>query len=80
MFSRLFVVCFVPSRELSDFIPHLQLIDDDNRWYHFDDSHVSPVNEDEIKTSAAYVLFYRRVRTQPADWSLGEPSQSHSAA
>ncbi|XP_010538864.1 PREDICTED: ubiquitin carboxyl-terminal hydrolase 10-like [Tarenaya hassleriana] len=35
---------------------------DDNRWYHFDDSHVSPVSESEIKTSAAYVLFYRRAR------------------
>ncbi|KAK6948017.1 Peptidase C19, ubiquitin carboxyl-terminal hydrolase [Dillenia turbinata] len=28
---------------------------DENRWYHFDDSHVSPVGENEIKTSAAYV-------------------------
>lgn len=35
---------------------------DENRWYHFDDSHVSPVNEDEIRTSAAYLLFYRRVK------------------
>ncbi|KAA8516826.1 hypothetical protein F0562_017356 [Nyssa sinensis] len=32
-----------------------------NRWYEFDDSHVLPVSEDQIKTSAAYVLFYRRV-------------------
>ncbi|KAL2945524.1 Ubiquitin carboxyl-terminal hydrolase 8 [Bienertia sinuspersici] len=31
------------------------------RWYDFDDSNVSPINEDTIKTSAAYVLFYRRV-------------------
>ncbi|KAL5766085.1 hypothetical protein ACOSP7_016702 [Xanthoceras sorbifolium] len=35
---------------------------DENRWYHFDDSHVSPVSEAEIKTSAAYVLFYKRVK------------------
>ncbi|XP_011070400.1 ubiquitin carboxyl-terminal hydrolase 10 [Sesamum indicum] len=35
---------------------------DENRWYHFDDSHVSSVNESEIKTSAAYVLFYQRVK------------------
>lgn len=34
---------------------------DDNKWYHFDDSHVSPVSEGEIKSSAAYVLFYQRV-------------------
>ncbi|XP_042520355.1 ubiquitin carboxyl-terminal hydrolase 9-like [Macadamia integrifolia] len=39
---------------------YAKLIDED-RWYHFDDSHVSSVTEDEIKTSAAYVLFYRRV-------------------
>ncbi|CAI9100997.1 OLC1v1038211C1 [Oldenlandia corymbosa var. corymbosa] len=32
----------------------------DNRWYRFNDSHVSPVDEEKIKTSAAYVLFYRR--------------------
>lgn len=40
---------------------YCKLIDDD-RWYHFDDSHVSPVAESDIKTSAAYVLFYRRVK------------------
>ncbi|XP_010436897.1 PREDICTED: ubiquitin carboxyl-terminal hydrolase 10-like isoform X2 [Camelina sativa] len=37
---------------------------DDNKWYHFDDSHVSSVNESEIKNSAAYVLFYRIVRSE----------------
>ncbi|KAK9755819.1 hypothetical protein RND81_01G053300 [Saponaria officinalis] len=31
------------------------------KWYDFDDSSVSPISEDQIKTSAAYVLFYRRV-------------------
>lgn len=31
-----------------------------DRWYDFDDSHVSPISGDKIKTSAAYVLFYRR--------------------
>ncbi|XVE96263.1 hypothetical protein REPUB_Repub02eG0205800 [Reevesia pubescens] len=31
------------------------------RWYEFDDERVFPVSEDIIKTSAAYVLFYRRV-------------------
>ncbi|XP_012074283.1 ubiquitin carboxyl-terminal hydrolase 8 isoform X2 [Jatropha curcas] len=30
------------------------------RWYEYDDDNVSPVSEDRIKTSAAYVLFYRR--------------------
>jgi ubiquitin carboxyl-terminal hydrolase 4/11/15 len=38
----------------------LQLVEEDN-WYHFDDSHVSSVKEDDIRTSAAYLLFYRRV-------------------
>ncbi|ONI01576.1 hypothetical protein PRUPE_6G147300 [Prunus persica] len=32
-----------------------------DRWYDFDDSHVNPVSQDKIKSSAAYVLFYRRV-------------------
>ncbi|EEF46545.1 Ubiquitin carboxyl-terminal hydrolase, putative [Ricinus communis] len=31
------------------------------RWYDFDDSLVHPISQDKIKTSAAYVLFYRRV-------------------
>ncbi|ESQ38494.1 hypothetical protein EUTSA_v10028406mg [Eutrema salsugineum] len=46
---------------------------DDNKWYDFDDSRVTPVNESEIKNSAAYVLFYRRVgsetKTQSAETS-----------
>ncbi|KAJ1409278.1 Ubiquitin specific protease, conserved site [Sesbania bispinosa] len=37
---------------------------DENKWYHFDDSHVTPVTEAEIKSSAAYVLFYQRVRNK----------------
>ncbi|KAH6830170.1 ubiquitin-specific protease 8 [Perilla frutescens var. hirtella] len=32
-----------------------------NEWYEFDDSHVYPVTEEQIKTQAAYVLFYKRV-------------------
>ncbi|XP_071723308.1 ubiquitin carboxyl-terminal hydrolase 5-like [Rutidosis leptorrhynchoides] len=42
---------------------HIKLVDE-NRWYNFDDSHISAINEDEVKTNAAYVLFYRRVRTE----------------
>eukprot|EP00299_Pterocystis_sp_00344_P019385 c9622_g2_i1.p1 GENE.c9622_g2_i1~~c9622_g2_i1.p1 ORF type:complete len:861 (-),score=224.95 c9622_g2_i1:116-2350(-) len=30
------------------------------KWYHFDDSLCSPITEEEIKTTAAYVLFYRK--------------------
>ncbi|PKA60058.1 Ubiquitin carboxyl-terminal hydrolase 10 [Apostasia shenzhenica] len=39
---------------------YAKLIEKDS-WYHFDDSHVSPVSEDAITTSAAYVLFYRQI-------------------
>ncbi|XP_022735791.1 ubiquitin carboxyl-terminal hydrolase 9-like [Durio zibethinus] len=50
---------------------------DENRWYHFDDSHVSPVNESDIKTSAAYLLFYKRVKTE-SQVEAGEASHGHS--
>lgn len=56
-------------------LPIMQLIDE-NRWYHFDDSHVSPVSEAEIKTSAAYVLFYQRVKLEP-EAGVGETSECH---
>lgn len=56
-------------------LPIMQLIDE-NRWYHFDDSHVSPVSEAEIKTSAAYVLFYQRVKSEP-EAGVGETSECH---
>ncbi|XP_061362460.1 ubiquitin carboxyl-terminal hydrolase 8-like isoform X2 [Gastrolobium bilobum] len=32
-----------------------------DKWYEFDDSRVAPASEDMIKTSAAYVLFYKKV-------------------
>ncbi|GAV77157.1 UCH domain-containing protein, partial [Cephalotus follicularis] len=32
-----------------------------DRWYDFDDSNVYPISQDKIRTSAAYVLFYRRI-------------------
>ncbi|PIA43886.1 hypothetical protein AQUCO_01800136v1 [Aquilegia coerulea] len=49
---------------------------EENKWYHFDDSHVSSINEDEIKTPAAYVLFYQRVEEKRVD----ESSQVHSSS
>ncbi|KAJ4847032.1 hypothetical protein Tsubulata_018065 [Turnera subulata] len=56
---------------------------EENRWYDFDDSRVSPISEAEIKTSAAYVLFYQRVRTEMVAGS-GEtsqaPAQAHTAS
>ncbi|KAK4839305.1 hypothetical protein QYF36_020867 [Acer negundo] len=40
---------------------------DENRWYNFDDSHISPINEEEVKSAAAYVLFYRRVKSDASN-------------
>ncbi|XP_047313700.1 ubiquitin carboxyl-terminal hydrolase 5 [Impatiens glandulifera] len=42
---------------------HIKLMDE-KRWYNFDDSHISPINEEDVKSMAAYVLFYKRVRTE----------------
>ncbi|XP_077248420.1 ubiquitin carboxyl-terminal hydrolase 10-like [Tasmannia lanceolata] len=50
---------------------------EDNKWYHFDDNHVSPIGKDAIKTSAAYVLFYRRIEVRPG-MEVGESSWSGS--
>ncbi|CAI0374597.1 unnamed protein product [Linum tenue] len=41
---------------------HIKLLEE-NKWYNFDDSHISLINEDDVKSAAAYVLFYRRVRS-----------------
>lgn len=48
----------------------MQLLDE-NKWYNFDDSHISPISEEEVKSGAAYVLFYRRVKTDDASASNG---------
>ncbi|KAJ2455884.1 hypothetical protein EV183_000500 [Coemansia sp. RSA 2336] len=40
---------------------------EDDKWYNFDDSHVSPVSDPEsVKTAAAYMLFYR-LRSEGSD-------------
>lgn len=36
---------------------------DDGKWYNFDDSSVSPANDDQIVSKAGYVLFYQRQDT-----------------
>ncbi|CAN6822978.1 unnamed protein product [Brassica oleracea] len=41
------------------YTPHIK-VSFINRWYSFDDSHISHINEDDLKSGAAYVLFYRR--------------------
>ena len=35
----------------------------DNRWYHFNDSLVSPVDEEVVARSEAYLLFYEQRAT-----------------
>ncbi|XP_068655113.1 ubiquitin carboxyl-terminal hydrolase 5 isoform X1 [Aristolochia californica] len=52
---------------------HIKLLDE-NRWYNFDDSHISVINEEDVKSSAAYVLFYRRVKCEDATVSNGAQS------
>lgn len=39
----------------------------DGKWYCHDDSRVSPVAESEVRSTAAYVLFYRR-KDAPKAW------------
>ncbi|KAJ6832182.1 ubiquitin carboxyl-terminal hydrolase 9-like [Iris pallida] len=56
---------------------YAKLVEEDS-WYHFDDSHVSHVSEDAVRTSAAYVLFYRRVEAQSRMVGVEEPSSSSS--
>merc|ERR1712038_583086 len=50
---------------------------DDSRWYHFDDSSVTPIAENAVVTKAAYVLFYQRreetSRSSPPSAALGAP-------
>lgn len=53
----------------------LQLLDE-HRWYNFDDSHISPINEEDVKSASAYVLFYRRVKTDDVTVSNGAQSSA----
>ncbi|VAH03731.1 unnamed protein product [Triticum turgidum subsp. durum] len=55
---------------------YAKLIEEDS-WYHFDDSHVSSVNEEETGTSAAYLLFYRRVDGNSCAMSDVVPVNTH---
>uniref|UniRef100_A0A672IT68 Ubiquitin carboxyl-terminal hydrolase n=1 Tax=Salarias fasciatus TaxID=181472 RepID=A0A672IT68_SALFA len=54
---------------------------DDDKWYNYDDSSVSPANEDQIVSKAGYVLFYQRQDTgsfhpNGSDWAA-PGGQSH---
>jgi len=35
--------------------------EDSGKWFHFNDASVSEVQEDEVVTKYAYILFYQRV-------------------
>lgn len=50
---------------------------DENRWYNFDDSHISPINEDDVKSAAAYVLFYRRVKDDASNSNVAQSGAGH---
>lgn len=39
------------------------------QWYHFDDSRVSPVDVEDVKTQAAYLLFYQRRHSEGTEIS-----------
>jgi len=41
----------------------------DHHWYNLDDSSVTPVDKDSIKTRAAYVLFYTRKKKKNRVWT-----------
>ncbi|XP_050016803.1 ubiquitin carboxyl-terminal hydrolase 11 [Alexandromys fortis] len=50
---------------------------DSGQWHYFDDNSVSPVNENQIESKAAYVLFYQRqdvARRQSRTVSSGIPT------
>ncbi|KFO25051.1 ubiquitin carboxyl-terminal hydrolase 11 [Fukomys damarensis] len=50
---------------------------DSGQWHYFDDNSVLPVNENQIESKAAYVLFYQRqdiVRSQSQPSSSSDPA------
>jgi ubiquitin carboxyl-terminal hydrolase 4/11/15 len=50
----------------------------ENKWYKFDDSSVSSVQAESVKTSAAYVLFYR-LKEDASEWR-GMPTDPSTTA
>ncbi|XP_075814426.1 ubiquitin carboxyl-terminal hydrolase 11 [Microtus pennsylvanicus] len=53
---------------------------DSGQWHYFDDNSVSPVNENQIESKAAYVLFYQRqdvARRRPSPTGSAPGSRPH---
>ncbi|XP_074703303.1 ubiquitin carboxyl-terminal hydrolase 43 [Strix aluco] len=51
----------------------------DGRWYSYDDSRVEGVQEAEVSTRSAYILFYQRRNATPA-WSAGSSVRGSTAS
>ncbi|KAM6376694.1 LOW QUALITY PROTEIN: ubiquitin carboxyl-terminal hydrolase 43 [Pluvialis apricaria] len=51
----------------------------DGRWYSYDDSKVEGVQEAEVSTRSAYILFYQRRNAVPA-WSAGSSARGPTAS
>uniref|UniRef100_A0A452GNC2 ubiquitinyl hydrolase 1 n=1 Tax=Gopherus agassizii TaxID=38772 RepID=A0A452GNC2_9SAUR len=51
----------------------------DGRWYSYDDSSVEPVQEDEVSTRGAYILFYQRRNVIPS-WSASSSVQGSTSS
>ncbi|XP_074778278.1 ubiquitin carboxyl-terminal hydrolase 43 [Athene noctua] len=51
----------------------------DGRWYSYDDSRVEGVQEAEVSTRSAYILFYQRRNAAPA-WSAGGSVRGSTAS
>ncbi|KAI8075312.1 hypothetical protein BC940DRAFT_248979 [Gongronella butleri] len=51
----------------------------DGHWYNFDDSHVTKVDQSDAKTSAAYLLFYKRRRQGQTTQDTASPATEDDA-
>ncbi|XP_033115051.1 ubiquitin carboxyl-terminal hydrolase 31-like [Anneissia japonica] len=51
----------------------------DNQWYNFDDTKVTPVQDDKVITKAAYILFYHRRCLSNGSVSSGSSTSSSTS-
>ena len=54
-----------------------------NKWFKFDDQEVMEINGNEVRSAAAYILFYTAINYQPPpailDWNVSNNSKSATA-